>query len=193
MNYKYLLFLLLILSSALFAQEKEFNDYFYNGELSSRHCGKNTANFIEFLGDTGYPITEIDTLVITAPVNMWSFGKVLAVNSRWGKEIEGNFHENWTFHVVSIIDGNVYDFSFNKTPLILPLRDYLNMMYIPANPYMPYGETFRISNRGPWFTKEDAEKELKGYRFKILETQNNGRSNATHINLSLEELYNHYN
>ena len=192
MDFKKLLFFLFILSSSVFAQETEFKEYFYTGELSSRHCGRNTSNFIDYLGDNGYPTSEIDTLVITAPGNMWSFGKVLAVNSRWGKENEGNYHENWSFHVVSIIRGYVYDFSFNKIPLILPLGEYLNRMFVPTNPFMPYGETFRISNRGPWFTKHDAKEELVDYRFKILKAQNNGSLDVIHKGLNLEQLMDFY-
>ena len=193
MNYIKLFVLILIaVPQSVFAQESEFNDYFYNGELSSRHCGVNTSNFIEYLSDGGYPISKIDTLVITAPGNMWSFGKVLAVNSRWGRENEGNSHESWNFHVVSVIDSNVYDFSFNKVPLILPIDEYLNRMFIPSSPFMPYGESFRVSGHGPWFTKEDARKVLKNYRFKVLGTSNNGRQSIIHKELTLKELLNRY-
>jgi hypothetical protein len=192
MNYRNLLFFLFIFSNSVFAQESEFKEYFYTGEISSRHCGQNTSNFIDYLGDTGYPTSDVDTLVITAPGNMWSFGKVLAVNSRWGKENEGNYHENWSFHVVSIIRGYVYDFSFNKGPLILPLIEYLNRMFIPTSPLMLYGETFRIRNRGPWFTKQDAKEELVNYRFKILKTQSNGSLDVIRKDLNLKQLINFY-
>jgi hypothetical protein len=179
---------LFLFSTFLYAQEQEFDDFYYSDQLSSRHCGVNTAKFIKYLSNFDVKESSIYTVVITAPGNRWGFGRVLAVNSRWGKSINGNYHENWMFHVVTVIDGDVYDFSFNKNPLILSLAEYINKMFIPKNPFMPYGKTFSIANSGPWFTRSAALDELDSYEFDVYKTKNYKKSDLIYDGLTSTQL-----
>lgn len=167
----------LLLSTQAFALsekelKEEFEFFYYKGKLSSRHCGRNINNFILYLNERGYSTDELHTVHITGERTRWSLGRVMAINSRFGNEIEGNFLENWYFHVVAMFKGKIYDFSFNKTPLILRAKDYLNKMFVPQNPFMPWGSSFRIGGEGPYYTPEIARDEVKFLHFKI--TKSNG-------------------
>ena len=186
-------FILIILSvflsfSALAISEaqmqKEFKRFYSEGPLSSRHCGRNINNFIIYLKQQGYAIDKIDTVNITGERTRWSLGRVMALNSRFGSEVEGHRLENWYFHVVAIFKGKVYDFSFDQAPLVLNLADYLEKMFIPHQAFMPWGATFRIGGEGPYYTAEHARAELAQMRFKI--SHNDGKGNLTVIQADVE-------
>lgn len=151
-----------------------FVDFFYHEQISSRHCGKNISDFMKYLNQKGESLQDFSIITITAPHHIWSFGNVVALNSRWGTEKEGILHENWAFHVIAVHRGKVYDFSFNQTPLILPLRMYMQKMFIPKKSFAINGDTFRVRGKGPIYTAQDALEELQHYRFKILLTDSSG-------------------
>lgn len=157
---------------ALTEQElkKEFNQFFYDTSISPRHCGLNIESFLLHLKRRGLNTDEIDVVKITAGSSSWGIGRVLAINSRFGKSIESNSLENWYFHMIAVHKGKVYDFSFNKYPLVLSVKEYLKKMFIPHTPFMPWGSSFRIGGgQGPYYTSEIANNELMKFIFDIYE------------------------
>jgi hypothetical protein len=170
-----ILLICISLETAFANINQRFEEFYYSGHISSRHCGQNIHNFIKFLVQTGDYDSRTKVLYFEAPSNRWSFGKVVAVNSRWGKNIDGNFHENWSHHVIAVRDGLVYDFSFSRSPRILPLMDYFEEMYVPVRPFAIYGLDFRVGGDGPYYSASHARKELENFKFKITTVSSNGR------------------
>jgi hypothetical protein len=167
-----------------------FSEFYYSPEISSRHCGRNISNFIKELAKLGYEHKDIRILYITAPYHPWSFGRVVAVNSRWGNLIDGNAHQNWEFHVIALIDKKAYDFSFNDSPKILNFNEYLESMFIPKNQFAINGETFRVRDEGPYYNSTHAKKELPHYRVKIFQSDKNGVLNAISEEMTLADFMN---
>ncbi len=143
----------------------EFSNFYYSKNISARHCGANVASFIKHLATNGYDTSNVRALKITAPNSRWGFGQVISVNSRWGRFESENYHQNWSFHVVALIEGNVYDFSFNQMPLIRPFKNYIQEMFIPKVPFAIYGDTFSIGGVGPYYSSSEAQVELQKYHF----------------------------
>ncbi|MCT4642234.1 MAG: hypothetical protein N4A33_08035 [Bacteriovoracaceae bacterium] len=169
-----------------------FEKYYYSNQISSRHCGKNTDLFLKTLFKKGLDKDIAINLYIESPLSSWGFGQLVATNARWGKKYDYVTHTNWYFHVVTLIDNMIYDFSFNNTPRVIDLRTYLNEMFIPQNSFMPYGESFRIGSvdrQGPYYTKENAIKNLKLFNFSI--RMYDDENNLVEIEkLKLEQLLN---
>lgn len=152
-----------------------FSEFYYSPQISSLHCGRNISLFIKQLSASGYDINDIKVLSITAQYQPWSFGRVVAVNARWGNLNNGNFHQNWDFHVIAIIDKKVYDFSFNQTPLILDINQYLLSMFIPKVPFEINGSSFRVGGEGPFYKAEHAMLGLEHYQVKVMTSDKNGK------------------
>lgn len=172
MRKSFMFIIMTIVSFNIMAQtsiNSQFEQFFYSTNISSRHCGRNIDKFIRQLKSQGFQTNEIKTVRITSH-SPWGFGMVMAMNSRWGKLTEGNFHENWNFHIIALHEGLVYDFSFHQGPQVLPLQDYLERMYIPVKPFMPYGPTFRIQGNGPYYTPAIAKSQINSsFVFEIME------------------------
>ncbi len=185
------LFLFIPLHSNASIPER-FEEFFYSPEISSRHCGNNISHFIKYLFQKGEAVKNINVISITAPDHDWSFGRVVAVNSRWGTKIESSLHQNWSFHVVAIIDGFVYDFSFNEQPLILPLKKYMQQMFVPKSPFAINGETFRVRGQGPYYTSAHATSELAKFKFKTFSTDSRGVFTAIESEISFNDFMNKF-
>lgn len=171
-----LIFQILISSQlALASMESLFFNFYYSPEISSLHCGRNISLFMKSLSDSGVDISDVKILSITAGYQPWSFGRVIAVNSRWGTFNNGNYHQNWDFHVIAIHDKKVYDFSFNQTPLVLSVGEYLESMFIPKQPFAINGETFRVGSEGPLFNANHARMGLDYNLVKVMRSDKKGK------------------
>ena len=134
----------------------------------------------------GYKLDEFRVLSITSN-GRWGWGRVMAMNSRWGTDREGVYHENWSFHIVALYRGKVYDFSFNQAPKVLSFNDYIKEMLVPKNPFMPYGSSFRIAGQGPYLTRQIAKQELEQLRFKVMKYHGSGVFETVSKNLTLSD------
>ena len=146
-----------------------FEDFYYSDKISSRHCGRNIKNFIKDLKRNGFDTSGIKVLKITAAGNSWGFGRIVALNSRWGKSLDNHFVENWGFHVVAVHNGEVYDFSFSREPTILKFDDYVESMFVAQNPILLYGKSFRVRGEGPYYTPEISRDELSSLVFESVD------------------------
>jgi len=150
--------ILFLYGTSVFAQsdiKKLFKDFYYSTEIDSRFCGKNVTRFLKYIKNEGIDLKRLQIVHISAPNSTWGFGKLIALSSRWGKQIDNHFHANYQFHYIALTDqGIVLDFSFNNEPTPLPLKRYLNEMFVAKGPIDLYGETFRINGQGPYYTRE---------------------------------------
>ncbi len=162
---KYLIWLFLIPCGFSQEIEREFTDFYYSNQISSRHCGRNISNFVKHLESKKIDTSEIDVIKITAEATVWGFGKIIALNSRWGRELSGHFVENWGFHVIATYRGQVLDFSFGKEPSLLSMDEYLERMFIASEPLLLYGSTFRIRGEGPYYSIEQSKDHTAGLVF----------------------------
>jgi hypothetical protein len=189
---KKLLLVLLIFqsfTSLVFAGIKEdFEKFYYSDILSSRHCGQNISHFMQFLDQQGNFREDIVVLSFSAPQHSWSFGLLPALNSRWGRTYDGYRRDNWSFHVIAVIDGLVYDFSYNDRPTLIPLKDYLHDMFIPNESFMINGDTFRVRGQGPYYTTEHALAELPYFRFRVLSPDHKGNFTEIERNLTTADI-----
>lgn len=185
-----LLLLVLFVSTNLFADariEKAFSEFYYSGPLSARHCGQNVASFMRELSRQGLLNSKVRVVSFKAPDHSWSFGNIVAVNSRWGERKGSSMHQNWSFHVIAIVDGKVLDFSFDQKPRPLPVRQYLKEMFIPKEPILLNGESFRVRGKGPYYTPAYANDELAYYVFKTMTSDSHGNFNELKSGLGLAE------
>jgi hypothetical protein len=83
----------------------------------------------------------------------------------------------------------VYDFSFERSPKILPLKQYMSEMYIPKNSFDINGSSFRVRGEGPTYTAAHATKELKDYQFKIMTADRHGNFTEVASRLNFEQFY----
>lgn len=182
-----------------------FEDFFYDTEVRPGECRDNISNWVGDLKQRGLDVRGIYGVRIdldpSQPSWTWSFGRVHAMRDRWGQAREGNFYTPWYYHVIAIDhrwgQGLVYDFSFTKTPRVLPLWDYLREMFIPNPPFALHGESFRLRGEGPLFTEELAWRELKDYyRFRVYPMEAPGDPLAPSVTpvatLTLAELLSHF-
>lgn len=146
-----------------------FEQFYFSNKISSRHCGQNINNFVKELERNNIETSNVKVLEITAPGNGWGFGNVVALNSRWGKELDGHRVQNWGFHVVAVIENRVYDFSFNTFPIAPDFETYIEQMFVAQNPILLYGSSFRISGQGPGFTPEISKELLHNYKFRVVD------------------------
>jgi hypothetical protein len=167
---------------------ERFAEYYFSNELSSRHCGANVSNFIKYLSQKGESTQGITIVSMRAPDHSWSFGRVVAVNSRWGTAVGTVYHQNWEFHVIAIKNGKVYDFSFNDTPKVLPLNQYMQEMFIPSAGFEINGSTFSVRGEGPVYTPAHAQKELYHYEFKLMSTNASGAFTTLETEVSYSDL-----
>jgi hypothetical protein len=189
------LLILLVLFPITFATANVanlFEEFYYSDAISSRHCGQNINNFIKYLAQKGHYHPDIKVLYYDAPGNPWGFSQIVALNARWGKEIAGSFHSNWVFHVVTVLHGKVYDFSFNDTPRVLPIKRYFEEMLVPKRPVAIYGPDFRVRGQGPYYTPERAIEEVKRHQFRIIHTEPNGRETRLVDKLDYRQMLNYF-
>ena len=187
---KFIFTLLLILSFSVLADpriEKAFERFYFEGPISDRHCGQNISSFIQTLAKSGLYQPSMQVISFKAPHHAWSFGNIVAVNSRWGTLKGSSYHQNWIFHVIAILDGKVYDFSFDRKPRVIPLKQYLREMFIPKEAFAINGMSFRVRGQGPYYTPAHAEDELDYYEFKTMSVDSKGNFKELKTGLSLAE------
>jgi hypothetical protein len=191
---KFILFLTFFCSYSFAQIDKYFKEYFYEGELSARHCGQNISNFIQYLAKNNFKdVTNIDVVSMTSPSHPWSFGRVVSIQSRWSDKAQGEIaHQNFDFHVFAIYKGLVYDFHFTKEPTVVPLDEYLERMYVPSVGFAINGSSFRVRGMGPIYTPQHALDELKDSNFKMSKSNSRGDFILQHENVSYDKLLNDY-
>ncbi len=170
--------ILILISTSLFSSTKidrEFILNFSNPAIKDRFCNKNTKWFLERISKKKMSETSKFAVHLEAPYHPWTFGQVPAFNSRFGREKFGMLYQTWRFHVFSVVNNKVYDFSFNKKPLILSFTEYIKKMFIPKSKLMINGPSFRTRGMGPYFTKNHALDELKDFEFTIFKVDSNGK------------------
>lgn len=104
---KVVLIFFIIFSSDVFAIEEseleyEFAQYYYSAEISSRHCGLNIKNFVNYLLNQGHDVSGINIVTYRAETSAWGFGRILALYARDGKLVGQNFIKTWEFHVIAL-------------------------------------------------------------------------------------------
>lgn len=160
--------------ASIYKIQKEFKNFYYSNEVNDRLCQENTIKFVKHLSDKGLFDTRIRLVSMEAPTHAWTFGRLPAFNSRFGKEIDGMFHQNWGYHFFMILENKVYDFSFDDKPRLLSLKKYMDEMYLPTNDIMINGSSFRTRNMGPYLTREIAKTEREDFLIQVYETNENG-------------------
>lgn len=92
-----------------------------------RLCGKNIARLIESAGEEAIDLEDAYFLKIESE----SFWQLQAFSPRGyapGKR------QPWSFHVVLVADGFVFDYDFTNRPRVLPADDYFFEMFVPQGP-----------------------------------------------------------
>jgi hypothetical protein len=110
--------------------EKNFKSTFET-HYEARQCGKNIQEFLKRAKMIGFDMQHIS--VVTIKNKGYSvFGMV---NAEWARisafdrPVAGE--ANWYHHVVAVDDRSfVYDFDFDIKPTILPLRQYVEKMFL---------------------------------------------------------------
>ena len=172
--------ILVLISTSLYSSTKidrEFRQNFSHPAIQDRFCNKNTEWFLERITKNKMHKNTAFAVHVEAPHHPWTFGQVAAFNSRFGREKLGMLYQTWRFHVFSVVNNKVYDFSFNKKPLVLSFTDYIKKMFIPKTKLMINGPTFRTRGMGPYFTKDHALDELKNFEFTIFKVDSRGEYN----------------
>lgn len=151
--------------------QERFQAFYYSDQLSPRHCGRNVDRFAGALREEGILPEDFRVVSIKNHGGAWGWGQMLlALNSRWGQPMGGAFVEKWYFHVVGIHDGSVYDFSYAREPTVVPIREYIETMYIVPEgktEILPYGTTFRVRGMGPAYLREHSLTEVSSMEFEV--------------------------
>lgn len=157
--------------------DNDFRRFYESDRLSSRHCGRNIDEFAAQLeSENKYP-RDMLRLEIENPRGSWGFGRLIALSARWARGTGDIYQANYSFHVVALHRGIVYDFSFGPNARPLPLADYLDQMFLVPNSitnFMPMGSTFRIQDRGPEYLREDSIKELRTFHYQLSQRIDHG-------------------
>lgn len=148
--------------------DARFADFYYRLPFpdSFRRCADNVAAFIAELRDSKILPADFKTLHLTDADSNWNMeNMVISLNCRFsGPDEFGHRIQNFTYHEVGLWQGRIYDFSFDTEPRILPVADYLREMFIPKQPFMPYGQSFRSRIiLDPWYEIADAEAEISNF------------------------------
>jgi len=188
---KIIIILATIISISALASEsqvkKHFKSFYYSTEVNDRFCRKNVENFAKHLNSKDLLDEDFKLIIIEAPGHPWTFGYLPAFKSRFGKYVEGMYHQNWTYHAIGLYKGKVYDFSFDKKPRVLKLTSYMDEMYLPLRPYLINGETFRTRGKGPYFTRADAREEREDFDYKVYSFDSRANSKVESSTLNYKE------
>jgi hypothetical protein len=116
---------------------KAFQETFLTGYRSGR-CGANILKLLEKIRAEGGDISRMNVVEIRNP----GFTDLGMVNAEWVRN-EGRplplktkdiwlspGSRNWYFHVVLESSGEIYDFDFGNEPTVLPVRDYVEKMFL---------------------------------------------------------------
>ncbi len=164
---KWLLFALLF-SSVTFAKssiEAEFEDFYYSNQINPRFCKKNILGFLDSLESKGIDTSEFEVLEITAPRSSWGFGKMIALNSRWGREVAFYNFQTFGYHVIAIYKDKVIDFSFGPEPKLLSYDEYIEEMYLVDEDILLYGPSFSLRGQS-YYTRELSIEHVSDFEIK---------------------------
>ncbi len=167
------------------ALDRHFESFYDSPELEPRFCGRNIDAFIASLKRENALPPDLRRVVIRAPKSAWHPASMLiAMNSRSASRRRDEPRlEMWYFHVIAVSGGQVYDFSFDEFPRILPIAEYFEAMFVYDRPYPIFGPSFRIRGKGPNYTPEDARAEYADFTFEIERPTVDGR---TEVEATLE-------
>ena len=120
---------------------KIFKNSFWSSHYEEGYCGKNIENLVTKAIEARLDLDGAEIVQITDEGG-WMFGMVNALAAREGGRLitpasaspaRSPGEKNWYFHVVLLVDGKVLDYDFTNQVKILPLKDYLNAMFIPVS------------------------------------------------------------
>lgn len=161
--------------------EQRFETHYEEGK-----CGQNILGLVE--AARGLAIADAQVLLIENR-GFSVFGMVNVESAREaGRAIRPQparrpFREagerNWYHHVILVFDGMVYDFDFTNRPTVLPVRDYLERMFLDEDPKPGYG--------GFYVGRDD---KLKEYVFEVYSAADYlaGRTRERGVKRPLEQL-----
>jgi len=117
-----------------------FKDHFHN-HYEPRRCGQNAIAFIK-AADRQLAAAPSLQLVTIEDTGFSNFGMISAEHAR-RSDRPGQVEDiNWYFHAF-VVDrkGLVYDFDFGGEPTIVPLKSYLQKMFVEDNECnLPFGQ-----------------------------------------------------
>ena len=171
--------------------KKSFKSFYYSTEVNDRFCRKNVENFAKYLKSINLLDENFKLIIIEAPGHPWTFGRLPAFKSRFGKYVEGMYHQNWTYHAIGLYKGEVYDFSFDRKPRVLKLTKYMDEMYLPTSPYLINGETFRTRGMGPYFTRAHAKEEREDFDYNVYSFDSGANSKLESPTMNYKEFLNY--
>lgn len=103
-------------------------------DYEERRCGQNVLRLLEKARRAGIDARNARVIRVTNEGNS-VFGMVNAEKAR-GRIRESTGEQfppgekNWQFHVFLELDCYVFDFDFMNSPVVLPLHDYVELMYL---------------------------------------------------------------
>ncbi len=137
--------------------KKHFTDHYESGE-----CFENTIRFLEnatSLSDTSFYLVSIENRGAST-LGMVNAERARGVSFKkkgngW-LEIPDSVEKNWSHHVFAIdSSNNVYDFDYTHKPQIVPLKNYLEKMFLGESDCMNRKDSEICGKR---------EKKLEDYR-----------------------------
>jgi hypothetical protein len=121
--------------SRIFAQS------FWTSHYEERFCGKNIEKLVRKSIKARLDLRDAYIIEIT-DTSGWMFGMVNALQAREGGRLiepartapaRHPGEKNWYFHAVLMVNGKIMDYDFTNQPTLHPLKQYLNLMFIPAD------------------------------------------------------------
>lgn len=135
-----------------------FKDHFHN-QYEPRRCGQNAMAFIK-AADRQLDAANSLQMVTIEDTGFSNFGMISAEYARRPGRPGQVEDMNWYFHVF-VVDrsGLVYDFDFGGEPTVVPLKNYLQKMFVEDDECNLPAE--RRPGAGSCITRETRLKEYK--------------------------------
>lgn len=151
-----LAFLVLTSHFTASASTAEMNILFartYESNYIARRCYENTVRLLKSAEKEKINIYNANIIHITNK----GFSALGLVNAEFARSKSSPSETNWQFHAVLEMDGMIYDYDFATSPIVLPVKQYFEKMFLIERPKNSYG-TFFVGR----------ETKLKDYEISIL-------------------------
>jgi hypothetical protein len=147
--------ILLLISHASFAQKnpellRRFKSDFTKHYVENQ-CGANILGFLGRADEKGQKISNAHILEISNK-GFSLFGLINAEFARDSGRLNPNSandgirnlpgETNWYHHVVLEMDGEIYDFDFGNSPVVLPVKAYFEKMFLDDKKVSEGGERY---------------------------------------------------
>lgn len=102
----------------------------YGSNYVARQCYQNVVRLLQLAEKQRLNINNANLLRITNK----GFSALGLVNAEFARSKLSPTETNWEFHAVLELDGLIYDYDFGNRPVVAPVKEYFEKMFLNEKP-----------------------------------------------------------